>query len=43
MREKGWIMLSAKVGTRRKQVELTNAARLHFDQLSQCLIVATKG
>ena len=36
-------MLSDTADTRRKQVELTNAALLHFDQLSQCLIMATQG
>lgn len=43
MREKGWIMLSDTEDTRRKQIELTQAAMLHFDQLSQCLIRAAKG
>ncbi len=43
MREKGWIMLSDTEDSRRKQVELTKAAMLHFDKLSQCLITAAKG
>lgn len=43
MREKGWIMLADTEDTRRKQVELTQAALLHFDKLSKCLVMATKG
>ncbi|MDB5839508.1 MAG: hypothetical protein JWQ23_1460 [Herminiimonas sp.] len=43
MREKGWIMLSDTEDTRRKQIELTQAALLHFDKLSKCLISAAKG
>lgn len=43
MREKGWLMLSDTDDTRRKQVELTQAALLHFDKLSNCLVSATKG
>jgi hypothetical protein len=43
MREKGWLMLSDTDDTRRKQVELTQAALLHFDKLSTCLVNATKG
>lgn len=42
MREKGWIMLSDTEDTRRKQIELTQAALLHFDKLSHCLVQATK-
>jgi hypothetical protein len=42
MREKGWIMLSDTEDTRRKQVELTQAALQHFDQLSQCMVKAAK-
>ena len=41
MREKGWIMLSDTEDTRRKQIELTQAALLHFDKLSKCLLQAT--
>jgi DNA-binding MarR family transcriptional regulator len=41
MREKGWIVLSDTEDTRRKQVELTQAALLHFDRLSQCMLNAT--
>jgi DNA-binding MarR family transcriptional regulator len=41
MREKGWIVLSATEDSRRKQVELTQAALLHFDRLSQCMLYAT--
>ena len=43
MREKGWIMLSDTEDTRRKQVDLTQAALLHFDKLSQCMLNATQG
>ncbi|MGB9107562.1 MAG: winged helix-turn-helix domain-containing protein [Telluria sp.] len=43
MREKGWIMLSDTEDSRRKQVELTQAALLHFDKLSQCMLHATRG
>lgn len=43
MREKGWIMLADTEDSRRKQVELTQAALLHFDKLSNCLILAAKG
>ena len=43
MREKGWIMLSDTEDTRRKQIELTQAALLHFDKLSRCLLEAAKG
>ncbi|GAC1569728.1 MAG: hypothetical protein NVS3B3_24110 [Aquirhabdus sp.] len=42
MREKGWIMLSDTEDTRRKQIELTQAALLHFDRLSKCLVQAAK-
>jgi hypothetical protein len=40
MREKGWIMLSDTEDARRKQVDLTQAALLHFDKLSKCLLQA---
>jgi DNA-binding MarR family transcriptional regulator len=43
MREKGWIMLSDTEDTRRKQIELTQAALLHFDKLSRCLVQAANG
>lgn len=43
MREKGWIMLTDTEDARRKQIELTQAALLHFDKLSKCLIQAAKG
>jgi DNA-binding MarR family transcriptional regulator len=43
MREKGWIMLSDTEDSRRKQVDLTQAALLHFDKLSQCMLNATRG
>lgn len=43
MREKGWIMLTDTEDTRRKQIELTQAALLHFDKLSKCLVQAANG
>jgi DNA-binding MarR family transcriptional regulator len=43
MREKGWIMLADTDDSRRKQIELTQAALLHFDKLSQCMLRATGG
>jgi hypothetical protein len=43
MREKGWIMLSDTEDSRRKQIELTQAALLHFDRLSQCMVRAAGG
>jgi hypothetical protein len=42
MREKGWIMLTDTEDTRRKQIELTQAALLHFDKLSNCIMRAAK-
>jgi len=42
MRAKGWIMLTETEDSRRKQVELTQAALQHFDRLSQCMVKATK-
>jgi DNA-binding MarR family transcriptional regulator len=42
MREKGWIMLTDTEDSRRKQVDLTQAALLHFDKLSQCMLNATQ-
>jgi len=42
MREKGWIMLTDTDDSRRKQIELTQAALQHFDRLSQCMVNATK-
>lgn len=42
MREKGWIMLTDTEDTRRKQVELTQAALRHFDKLSECLVNAAE-
>ena len=41
MREKGWIMLTDTEDSRRKQVDLTQAALQHFDKLSQCMLNAT--
>jgi DNA-binding MarR family transcriptional regulator len=43
MREKGWIMLTDTEDARRKQIELTQAALLHFDKLSKCLVQAANG
>ena len=43
MRAKGWLMLSDTEDARRKQIELTQAALLHFDKLSSCLVQAAKG
>ena len=42
MRAKGWILLADTEDARRKQLELTHAALLHFDKLSKCLIQAAK-
>lgn len=42
MRAKGWIMLTDTEDSRRKQVALTPAALQHFDQLSQCMVKATR-
>ena len=42
MREKGWIMLTDTEDTRRKQVTLTQAALLHFDKLSKCMLKAVE-
>lgn len=42
MRQKGWIMLTDTEDARRKQIELTQAALLHFDKLSKCMVQATK-
>lgn len=43
MRAKGWILLTQTEDARRKQVELTAAALLHFDKLSKCLLRAAGG
>lgn len=42
MRAKGWITLADTEDGRRKQIELTQAALLHFDKLSKCLLQAMK-
>jgi hypothetical protein len=42
MREKGWLQLGNTEDTRRKQIELTQAALRHFDKLSECLVKAAK-
>lgn len=43
MREKGWIVLNDTEDSRRKQIDLTQAALQHFDRLSNCLVQAAKG
>lgn len=43
MREKGWIMLADTEDTRRKQIDLTQAALAHFDKLSKCMMKAARG
>lgn len=42
MREKGWILLAETEDARRKQLELSQAALLHFDKLSKCMVQAVK-
>jgi DNA-binding MarR family transcriptional regulator len=42
MRKKGWIMLADTEDTRRKDIQLTQAALSYFDRLSECLVKATK-
>lgn len=42
MREKGWIMLADTDDTRRKDIQLTQAALAHFDKLSECLVNAAR-
>jgi DNA-binding MarR family transcriptional regulator len=42
MRQKGWIVLTDTEDARRKQIELTQAALLYFDQLSDCMLQAAK-
>lgn len=42
MREKGWLQLADTTDTRRKHVQLTQAALQHFDRLSQCMMNATQ-
>lgn len=42
MRQKGWIALTDTEDSRRKQIELTQAAMQHFDQLSKCLTKAVQ-
>lgn len=43
MREKGWISLAETEDARRKQIELTHAARQHFAKLSDCMVQAARG
>ncbi|MGY6252218.1 hypothetical protein [Paraburkholderia caledonica] len=43
MREKGWLQLSDTEDTRRKQIELTQAALKHFDKLGEAFAKAAKG
>lgn len=40
MQKKGWISLADTEDARRKQVELTQAALLHFERLSACMAEA---
>lgn len=42
MREKGWLTLSDTDDSRRKQVELTQAALSYFDQLSAAMVKASR-
>ncbi len=42
MRKKGWIMLTDTEDTRRKQIELTQAALKYFDNVSKCMVKAAK-
>jgi hypothetical protein len=42
MRKKGWVLLADTEDARRKQVELSQAALLHFDRLSECLVEAAR-
>lgn len=42
MRRKGWITLANTEDARRKQIELTQAAMLYFDQLSECIVRAAE-
>ena len=42
MRRKGWITLADTDDARRKQIELTQATLLYFDQLSECIVRAAE-
>lgn len=42
MREKGWIQLADTEDARRKQIELTRGALLHFGRLSKAIVQAAK-
>lgn len=42
MREKGWISLAETEDARRKQLELTHSALLHYDKLAKCMMQAAK-
>ena len=42
MREKGWILLAETEDARRKQLELTQAALMHFGKLARCMVQAVK-
>jgi SOS-response transcriptional repressor LexA len=42
MRRKGWIALADTEDARRKQIELTQAARFYFAQLSDCIVQAAE-
>ncbi|RGE38496.1 winged helix-turn-helix domain-containing protein [Comamonas testosteroni] len=42
MRQKGWIELADTEDSRRKQIELSEAAHQHFSKLSACIIQAAE-
>ncbi|VXB36411.1 Transcriptional regulator [Burkholderia sp. 8Y] len=42
MRDKGWITLADTEDSRRKQIELSQAALRHFDRLSECFLKAAE-
>ncbi len=42
MREKGWIYLAETEDARRKQLDLTQAAIIHFDKVARCMLKAVK-
>ena len=42
MREKGWIFLAETEDARRKQLELTRDAMVHFDKVARCTLKAVK-
>ena len=42
MRQKGWIELADTEDSRRKQIELSEAAHQHFGKLSACIVQAAE-